>query len=1332
MAFDSNTRTKLARMIAQARQLLVEEFTQQLQEIYGIQPDGTITEVEKLTHLDDQQASTARFLRERIEHLVSGMTTEKKPVVAAIDRTIREQAFTILNRFAALRMCEERGFVEECVREGMQSKGFEVYETVAGAGLGDIYERYKSFLFCLFDEIAVDLGLLFDRFSPYGLLFPREQALLELLTIINNGDLREIWAEDETIGWVYQYFNSKEEREAMRKASAAPRNSRELAVRNQFFTPRYIVEFLTDNTLGRIWYEMRQGDTRLKAECCYLVRRPNEIFLKLGESAPEDRDIDEDLTQEELLRQPAYIPHRPKKDPRDFKILDPACGSGHFLLYCFDLLETIYEEAYEDPDLTQRLKKVYPTIEDLRKDLPGIILRYNLHSIDIDRRAVQIAALALWLRAQRSYKQLGLKPTERPRIAKTNIVCAEPMPGEAEMLREFTAGLKPRVLGQIVEVIFEKMKQAGEVGSLLKIKEEIQEAIIHSKLEYQKELKRQQDEVGYLPGMAPPHEPTLFDFLDLNDEEFWYQAEERIVEALREYSERAENGHGNQRRLFAEDTVRGFAFIDLCRKRYDMVLMNPPFGEKSSRSKGYIKAIYPTTHKNIAASFVERAIGLLEDRGYYGAILDMATSVRSTYRDYREQVLYGRSQLTNYAHLGWGVLDANVETCCLSAYRCLSKDNTDIVTCFDITAWDDKGDTLLSSVYSANRAMPNQSLFIARQSEFIRFPNAVPNFTLPEGIRRIFTYFNPLNPFFADVKTGLSSGDNLRFYKLSWEVPSYKVGKQEGWLYLTNGGEFAPFYRPWQEVIDWRNDGDRIRHHSGAYIRNEKKYLKPGLTYGKRGKYLSIQAHNEQRVFTNEGQAIFPNKINNCEYLLAVINSRLLRSLINEYCGQHKENGYVSLLPIVNADNEVNAKLQEYSRRALQILREGLRWTIEHAESVGIKLFGPNSTRFPSLGKWISLLDYELHSMANELDKIDRGINEIVFSIYGVNAAAREYINKRTADMPNLGSVLAPNDKFNKRKCHELVDYILGCLFGRWDIRFSIEPKLLPELRDAFAPLPEFPPGMLKMVDSLTASDPQNGYPIKLVSEGVLSMDANNLGEFSGRFLEVLELLFNDVELVERELSEMLGFSTLEEYLFHSSGFFDAHLRLYSKSQRRAPIYWPLSSSSGLYTLWVYYHGLTDQMLYTCVNDYVNPKLDDIFKDIERLQADIAEGGTAQKRQKLEELMDFEQELKDFRDELLRVAQLPYRPNLNDGVMITAAPLWKLFRHNQWGKDLEACWKKLESGDYDWAHLAYSIWPDRVKDKCKTDLSIAIAHGLEDVYEGEVATPNKGRKKAKG
>src|SRR5208337_3247782 len=174
--------------------------------------------------------------------------------------------------------------------------------------------------------------------------------------------------------------------------------------------PRYVVEFLTDNTLGRIWYEMRKGETKLKDQCRYLVGRPTELFLRDGEQLPKEAvGGREDFSQEELLKLPLHTLHRPKKDPRELKILDPACGSGHFLLFCFDLLLTIYEEAYVDPDLGPALHKEYPTLEELRRHIPQLILAHNVHGIDIDLRTSQIAALALWLRCQRAYHDMGLK-----------------------------------------------------------------------------------------------------------------------------------------------------------------------------------------------------------------------------------------------------------------------------------------------------------------------------------------------------------------------------------------------------------------------------------------------------------------------------------------------------------------------------------------------------------------------------------------------------------------------------------------------------------------------------------------------------------------------------------------------------------------------------------------------------------------------------------------------------------------------------------------------------------------------------------------------------------
>lgn len=233
MSFDKPTRNALASMVGDCRRLLTDDIRHQLQSVYGLQPDGTALKVSSLGHLDEHGREVAQELRDWQEHVASveaGSETERRK--AAFDRLANETAFTVLNRLAALRMCEERGHVIQCVRKGMESDGFVLYERFSGGLLGSRGETYRVFLERIFDELAVDLGALFDALAPQSIVFPSERCLEEVLAILDQQELAQLWKEDETIGWIYQFFNSKEERGAMRKASAAPQNSRELAVRN--------------------------------------------------------------------------------------------------------------------------------------------------------------------------------------------------------------------------------------------------------------------------------------------------------------------------------------------------------------------------------------------------------------------------------------------------------------------------------------------------------------------------------------------------------------------------------------------------------------------------------------------------------------------------------------------------------------------------------------------------------------------------------------------------------------------------------------------------------------------------------------------------------------------------------------------------------------------------------------------------------------------------------------------------------------------------------------------------------------------------------------------
>ncbi len=784
---EKDIRTLLENTTRAARWLLEEEFARQLEGTFDIFPDGRINATPSSTLTAEQ-----RFIRGKIVASIERRRAKGESAAESVAATMRESAFTFLNRFAAFKMMEARGLVQECVSRGQESTGFKEFTGLA-PGLAVLPDKgYRLYLECLCDEIGREVGVLFNRHDSASLLWPARRALEDVLAKLNEPGLSGVWRADETIGWTYQYYNDPVERRKMRDESAAPRNSRELAVRNQFFTPRYVVEFLTDNTLGRIWYEMTRGESVLRDRCRYLVRRPNEVFLgnlsvisHLDEAAPWVRalilagnfqELPEDPTlaelsdlglaidgyaeiarvgrtwddfvathytplvesgvlpggrplelwcvlfayQRDVLRhghysdsdrasgnavlrvlwpalrkmlldspagagadgvdahRPIFVPYRPLKDPRTIRLLDPACGSMHFGLYAFDLFRVIYEEAWDleeklgasalsRPTDLVPLRTVYTTKADFLKDVPRLIIERNIHGVDIDPRAAQIAGLALWLRAQKEWQTLGLAAGQRPQVKRSNIVCAEPMPGDAEQLKTFCDSLRQPAIGQMVATLFERMKLAGEAGSLLQIEEHITDFVHTAKLRWaetyrfekkQEELFSKADIVAVSRPKAAPQPELPIDFSGITDATFWERAEETIYAALSAYAHQAEAGATFSRQLFADDAARGFAFIDVCRQRYDVAVMNPPFGEWSAQFKAQSKKAYPNSYNDILAAFVERGGDLLHPGGRLGAITSRTCFFLSSFTKWRDHIVLGLLQPELLVDLGHGVMDA--------------------------------------------------------------------------------------------------------------------------------------------------------------------------------------------------------------------------------------------------------------------------------------------------------------------------------------------------------------------------------------------------------------------------------------------------------------------------------------------------------------------------------------------------------------------------------------------------------------------------------------------------------------------------------------------------
>ncbi len=1322
MAFDQTTRNRLQRFVNSAREILSEEFTRQLQAVYGMDPkQGTVADISSLTHLNNSERQTAHILRETLEHYLATTPgkSDKDRVKQVLSRIVREQAFTVLNRLAALRMAEARDFLLESVGKGQSSKGFQLYRQLAGTSHGETGDAYRNYLFSLFDEFSIDLAVLFDRYSTQGRLFPRESALLELLAEINHHEIEELWAEDETIGWIYQYFNSQEERKKMRAESQAPRNSRELAVRNQFFTPRYVVEFLTDNTLGRIWYEMTQGNTALIDSCSYLVRRPTEIFLKPGEQSPETDSVEgKSLSQDELLKQPVYIPYRKLKDPRSIRMLDPACGSMHFGLYAFDLYEQIYVEAWQleqelGPDAFQReanqqaLQTSFANLDEFKAQIPKLIIENNIHGVDIDPRAVQIAGLSLWQRAQRAWQQQGVKPQQRPVIVKSNIVCAEPMPGDKDLLKEFNGKLHPPALGQLVEVIFDKMELAGEAGTLLKIEEEIQAAIDNARAQW--ETKKGSDSIGdlfqdELEAATPQHE-LGFDLYGIDNETFWDDAEQLILKALSDYADRAEFDT-DQKRLFAEDAAKGFAFIDLCRKRFDVLLMNPPFGQGNKSISKYLDTEYPGSGSSeLGSSFYTRALTITYENSLFGSITSRTCFYLNSLSEWRRNICLEESQIEFMADLGEGILDdAMNETACY-----VVRNKINLLSNASFGMFHDVQNKEKSLFDLASTNFSNDRVKVRKLIDFMKLPDSPLCYWVSNQFLNTLPDLLPLDSTYASVQMGLAPRDEYRYSRGWWEVSS----SEKIWKPYAKGGELTAYYSDVELVLKDIDNLSEIKANltqKYPYLKGnldwvlhpENSYFEPGLTFGQRTTFLRTSVIPAGGYFSVAGKGIFGTNINNAA-LMQAINTpacQFLVSLRKESWSMNPQyqEGDVARIPFPHLDENEQATLAKNAIKNYMNVRK-----LASFDEVDHAFLRPCFSDKEYLNARDQALDSisQSEDKANQvmLDKINLEESDINFINEQIDT---KWKNRRTTNWYEYSYV-------------DTLSYLIGVMFGRWIVISELEAEKQLAVIDPFSTESLVPRALYKR---------KSEHPI------ICFYIKDKTDIFSNKLLEQIYSIDFEIDDINSQLLELINSPTeLYSYFTNPNSFFNHHLSRYSKNGRKAPIYLLLQSASRGISLWVYYNSINEQTLYTCINDFVEPKLALVIADLNVLRNKSAR--STEEEKELAQLTDLEAELKEFRDELLRLAKF-WKPNLNDGVQITAAPLWKLFQHKAWQKKLKETWNKLEEGDYDWAHLAGSVWPERVLRKCHQDHSIAIAHDVEDIFWHEVEVPIMRGKKPTG
>jgi hypothetical protein len=635
-----------------------------------------------------------------------------------------------------------------------------------------------------------------------------------------------------------------------------------------------------------------------------------------------------------------------------------------------------------------------------------------------------------------------------------------------------------------------------------------------------------------------------------------------------------------------------------------------------------------------------------------------------------------------------------------------------------------KGEVLANAVSNSGDC----NLFVCDPGSFMALPGRTFGYWVSEKVRRLFVSM----PLFRDNDGRLAcitnpAGDDTRYFRCFWEPPAELLGRTKRWASLAKGGEFSRYYADQHLVVSW---DDGVGSYTGflgtphrPLIRpaSSDHFFRPGFTYSRRSqKGFSVRALPAGTIFHDKGPGIFASR-DELLPLLAVFNSSVFSSLLAlQMAFGSYEVGVIQRTPMPSSFGDLTMPL---GNRALRLWRE--RRSREEALSTSHAFIRPAllATSGETLAERATEWTARERTTEETVSIVQGEIDELAFRLYGLDAADRAALTSNLAtEATGEAEAEAGEDEEEESATADtpaltadLLAYALGCAFGRWDIRFAMGERPAPPAPDPFDPLPVCPPGMLQNAAGLPASstDVPADYPLRITWPGILVDDPGNPEDIEARVRDFLRVLWPDQwEAIETEACQLLGVSTLRD--FFRKQFFSEHLKRYSKSRRQAPIYWPLSTSSGSYTIWLYYQRFTKDTFYR-VREIAEEKFRHEERKLFTLQQDAGPNPSTGQSKEIGAQAKFVDELREFRTEIARVAPL-WNPNLNDGVILNFAPFHRLISHTKWRSDVTACWETLVSGKYDWAHLAMHLWPERVIPKCATDRSLAIAHGLDETF----------------
>ncbi|MGQ1787985.1 BREX-1 system adenine-specific DNA-methyltransferase PglX [Saccharicrinis sp. GN24d3] len=1236
-----------------------------------------------------------------------------KKLQDAINETSKEQvidkvAYTWFNRLMALRFMDANDYqpigmgvvtpkpghtLPELLDEAKQGhipddmpvKVQHVYDVLDGKipSANAQNEAYKELLIGACNYLHKIFPFLFERISDYTELLLPDDLISEFSIVhdFQQGMTTEGCREVEVIGWLYQFYISERKDEVFASKSKVAKE--DIPAATQLFTPRWIVEYMVQNTLGKLWLQNRPN-SGLRAYMPYYIESPSaktEEYLKVA-------------SVEEIT------------------LLDQACGSGHILVYAFELFTKIYEEEGYNAS-----------------EIPQLIIENNLFGFEIDERAAQLAGLALMIKA-RSYQRRVFRKDIKP-----NILCYQDLHLKAygddykttfkisKDNKELKDILKYQyVLAEDITKTTEKNvtdKETGKVHTLEKTKKLIKNGWQVGADNYDTILEHDHDDIFFYQDEIRDTcrtiklkitEELYIDLLHMTQATILGSlivpkaGAEEISKALALVIEKS-NTTDAFLSLALNQLKQALQQLQLLSNKYHCIVDNPPYmggGNMNKPLADFVKDNYPSSKADLMACFMETGLKVLHPMGFLGMINQHSWMFLSSYEELRKQLIEN-TFFDTLLHLGPRTFPEIggevVQNASFTFWNTIKKDKGSYIRLVDEGTSELKRNKTIEAIQNSNCGW----FYVASQLDFEKIPGSPIGYWLRKNVINVFDKEDSLG-INTIAKQGLATGDNEHFARLWHEVAKKGLclfadscERTEELLYkwypYNKGGAFRRWYGNIVYVVNWLKNGNEIRNFKDtkgklrSRPQNTQFYFNEGLTWSDvTSGNLSCRYLPIGNIYDISGHSAFPKDEQERLVLIAYMNTKFVNKIakllnptlhfqIGDFCNIPTPSLFFHESVTVIASENINLSKSEWNTR--ETSWDFLQNELNRIASAGLS----NPKHHIDLEESFDLYQQYWQNKFYQLHKNEEELNKQFIEIYGLQEEltpdvplADITILKEELDQKQLKAISEryksawqlvdggqwvvdsaqspitnhqlPKLPFNPKEIFkQFISYAVGCMFGRYSL--DKEGLILANqgetLSDYIAKVQSSKSKVQSIEDLSFVPDDDNIIPV-LDDEWFED-------DIVGRFKAFLKISFGTANY-DKNLAfveDCLGKDIRKYFL---KDFYTDHIKRYKKR----PIYWQFSSPSNSFSVLIYMHRYTPDTLHNILNGYLKEYREKLNTRVEHLDHLIQSGTSAEQTKaakEKEKLQKVLHELQEYeRDILYPLATERIAIDLDDGVLV--------------------------------------------------------------------------------